>query len=257
MEHDDIDYKQSPDFELPQPYPKATRKVSASNVFTHMIFSGTEEEQRAKVNIANRVLGATSTELKTAYQSFNPEERESLKNERPSGLDRSKHRLLRVMVEMDEVLDMDIITLLAPRTRLFEDGEVATEPVYSSETTITAVERNGLATAFITACRVQCNAPARTRTETERSSDLAEIFRRKEVEITGKSVKRFLWYQYEKVEDRDGKCCYQNKKRRVDIVGYDFKKHHAVKPKRLSAEAQDLLDKVNSNEVRLLRSEGE
>ncbi|KAI8136834.1 hypothetical protein BJV82DRAFT_675541 [Fennellomyces sp. T-0311] len=101
-----------------------------------MIFSETEEEQcvwRAKVNIANHVLGATSTELKTAYQSLNPEERESLKSKAeemngPSGLDRSigparkrlirawKHRLLRVMVEMDEVLDMDIITLLAPRT---------------------------------------------------------------------------------------------------------------------------------------------
>ncbi|KAI8136835.1 hypothetical protein BJV82DRAFT_584198 [Fennellomyces sp. T-0311] len=102
---------------------------------------------------------------------------------------------------------------------------------------------------------VQRNTPARTRTETERNSDLAEIFRQKEVEITGKSVKRFLWYQYEKVEDRDGKCCYRNKKRHVDIVEYNFKKYHAVKPKHLSAEAQDLLDKVNSNEVKLLRSE--
>lgn len=94
-------------------------------------------------------MGATSAELKDAYNGLSIQERQELKDKAdemngPSGPDRSfgparkrlikawKYRLLRVMVEMDEVLDMDIIALLSPRTRLFEDGEVATDPVYSS-----------------------------------------------------------------------------------------------------------------------------
>ncbi|KAI8142345.1 hypothetical protein BJV82DRAFT_616420, partial [Fennellomyces sp. T-0311] len=166
MEHDDTDYEQSSDFEPPQPYPKASRKVSAWNPFTHMILSGTEEEQ-PKVSIANR--------------SLNPQDRERLKTKTeemngPSGIDRyvgpTRKRSIRAW--NIDLLDMDIITLLAPRTRIFEDGASATEPVYSSENAITAVERNGLATTFITACGdsgvqsaagiLQRNAPSRTQT---------------------------------------------------------------------------------------------
>ena len=75
-------------------------------------------------------------------------------------------------------------------------------------------------------------------------------------ELTGKPIGRFLWYQYKKVEDRDGEVCYRNKKRHVDIVGYDFGGPCAVKPKALSSEAKTLLRLLNSNTVRLLNSEG-
>ena len=75
-------------------------------------------------------------------------------------------------------------------------------------------------------------------------------------ELTGKPIDRFLWYQYKKVEDRDGEVCYRNKKRHVDIVGYDFGGPCAVKPKALSSEAKTLLRLINSNAVRLLNSEG-
>ncbi|KAI8144986.1 hypothetical protein BJV82DRAFT_604425 [Fennellomyces sp. T-0311] len=221
--------------------PKATRRSSKWNVFVHLAFNGTDEEQRywgSLINVSRPVAGATDSEVQQAYKSLSREqqdllqqktdqinsERERVPNnpeERRTLADAWRKMIESKVIMMSTMFEYDACLLVSPRRQDDWDAEAV---VSSTESTNYALSKMGGITAFSRFCKViepgkqSRKESAFKRKEHHTRHDIAEYFKKELSGLLNKPpMAKFGWGGFKRTDIQD-------------LVGFNYKTDVAMKP---------------------------
>ncbi|KAI8147760.1 hypothetical protein BJV82DRAFT_593259 [Fennellomyces sp. T-0311] len=243
--------------------PKATRRSSKWNVFVHLAFNGTDEEQRywgSLINVSRPVAGATDSEVQQAYRSLSEEqqdllqqktdqinsERERVPNnpeERRTLADAWRKMIESKVIMMSTMFEYDACLLVSPRRQDDWDAEAV---VSSTESANYALSKMGGITAFSGFCKeyeegvIEAGKQSRKESALKRKEhrtrhDIAEYFKKEFSGLLNKPpMAKFGWGGFKRTYIQDDlgekKYIYRNERMGVDLVGFDYKTDVAMKP---------------------------